>query len=201
MSRYPLFFIILFLFILVTIGIYFENNFRFQPLKKSLQGDSISTGILNYGPMGKILKRLDYIELTANDNSRFKENTQDLDDLELITFQKKRSVNRYLYQATPHTPEYLSRTSLDQHRIKEKPGWPVLSIIANNKYLYDSEIGIIANRDKKGRLWERKAQVSLIENGEIVFSSSAGLRIHGGKRRTIKPYNSFRLHFRLYAFY
>lgn len=196
MRGFRFFIIILCLAILAAIGVYLENSSQFSRLKNSLQCDSISSGILNYGPMGKILKRMDYVQLTANDNTRFKKTADRLTDLELITFQKKRHVNDFLFQATPFHSEQLSRLRGIPNEVKEKPGWPILSIVADNKYLYDPEMGIIANREKKGRLWERKARVSLIEKGQVVFSSAAGLRIHGGKRRTIKPYNSFRLYFR-----
>lgn len=191
-----LIFIFLSVVLLSAIGLYLENNSHFVRLKKALQTDSVSTGILNYGPMGKILKRLDYVRLTANDNERFKKTAGNQDDLEVITFQKKRKVNQYLYQATSSLSKHRIRSDVLSGKVKNKKGWPILSIMADEKYLYDTEIGIVANRDKRGREWERKAQVSLIENGEVVFESSVGLRIHGGKRRIIKPYNSFRLHFR-----
>jgi len=193
MRGYQLVFLI---FFLIVTGFYLENSYRFQKIKSSLQNDTISTEILNFGQMGKILKRLDYIQIKANDNTRFKVTDQHQDDLELITFQKKRMVNEFLYQAAPLHKRKGIRLKSTELKKKEKKGWPILSISINDKALYDQEIGIIANREKKGRFWERKANVSFIENGQIIFSSDVGLRIHGGKRRTIKPYNSFRLYFK-----
>jgi hypothetical protein len=70
--RYRLIAFIFFLSILAAAGLYFERNFYFEPLKRALQCDSISTELLNYGEMGKILKKLDYVHLIGNDNKRFK---------------------------------------------------------------------------------------------------------------------------------
>jgi len=192
--RYYLIIFIFFVAIIAIAGLYFERSFYFEPLKQALQCDSISTELLNYGEMGKILKKLDYVHLVGNDNKRFKKTTKKQSDLEIITFQKKRRVGECLFQAGPYrsTETRVGETA----EIREKPGWPVLSIDLPDNYLHDPVIGILANRQKNGKKWERKARVSIIKNGQIVFSSAAGLRVHGGKRRKIKPYNGYRLYFR-----
>ncbi len=169
-------------------------SYNFVSLRQALQCDSISTEFLNSGEMGKILQKLDYVHLIANDNKRFKKTERNQSDLEIITFKKKRQVGDYLFRATPH--HFTGDRASEIGKIKGKPGWPVLSIEIPDNYLHDPAIGIIANRQKKGRKWERKARATIVKNGRLAFSSAVGLRIHGGKRREIKPYNGYRLYFR-----
>lgn len=73
--------------------------------------------------------------------------------------------------------------------------WPVVSIIADPIDLNDPHRGIFANPQKTGRLWERAAYFSYFENGERLFESYAGLRVHGGKSRGLKD-RSLRLYFK-----
>ncbi len=181
----------------VAFGIYAENSSRFSKLKNSLQYDSISTSMLNFGVMGRIFKRMDYIKLTANDEARYLKTEGIEPDIEQITFQKKRQVNEFLYKATPlHTKKNGEQEKGDNDSDQARIGWPVFSITIDNKYLHDSTLGIVTHRDQKGKTWERKGNVAFIENGKQLFSSAIGLRIHGGKRRTVKPFNSYRIYFR-----
>jgi CotH kinase protein len=46
--------------------------------------------------------------------------------------------------------------------------------------LVNEKIGILANPEQRGLLWERPAVLSYYENGELVFQSRAGARVHGG---------------------
>jgi hypothetical protein len=171
----------------------------FQPLKRACQTDTVATGVLNYGAMGKILKALGYVDLVDNDGKRFiRTDHGDAsagEDLAVIPFQKKRKVDEYLYKVHPGG----KRDRLQHffpHGLTQKKNWPVLAIKLPPEHLYDRKTGIVANKDKQGRDWERKADVAFIKDGEVVFSSSVGLRVHGGKRRIVKPFQSYRLHFR-----
>lgn len=177
-----------------------EASVWFKPLKSALQTDAVPTGILNYGEFGKILKNLGYVQLVDNDGRRFPrtgESGEKLADagLELIPFQKKRRVDEYLFKARPERYGKLVE-SFFPHGVKQKEGWPILAINLPEEDLNDADKGIIRHRDKQGRDWERKAEVIFLDEGGIVFSSAAGLRVHGGKRRLIKPFQSYRLHFR-----
>ena len=73
---------------------------------------------------------------------------------------------------------------------------PLLSITIDDRELWDPVDGIIANVQKRGRDWERRASVSYYENGRLRFASGVGLRIHGGLTRVLSPRKSFRLYFR-----
>ena len=72
----------------------------------------------------------------------------------------------------------------------------VLSVYTEARYLDDPEIGLLTNPLQVGRDWEHPATVSYFDNGELLFASSIGLRLHGGKSRTGSPVQSFRLYFR-----
>ncbi|MDP3479826.1 MAG: CotH kinase family protein [Desulfoprunum sp.] len=146
--------------------------------------------------MGEILKQLGYFRLVDNDEKRFfrtdNESTGETEPLELIPFQKKRRVDEYLYKIDDRDP----LQQFFPKGLSQKKNWPILAIKLSNEDLYDSKKGILTHRDKQGRDWERKAEILLIKEGEVLFHSSAGLRVHGGKRRIVKPFQSYRLHFR-----
>ncbi len=76
------------------------------------------------------------------------------------------------------------------------PDRSYLSIVADDADLNDPESGIMTNRRKRGRDWERPAQVSYFEGGELVFDTRAGLRAHGQTSRGANQRPSFRLYFR-----
>ncbi len=186
--------VILAISFLALLGLYLEKNSRFTRLKTFLQSDSISTDMLNYGAMGKIFKRMDYVRITSNSGERFKKSENNQKDIERITFQKKRKVGDFLYQATPSR----LKDAKDQKNqtLKNKPHWPIVSITIDDEYLYDPKIGILVNREHRDNKWERKAHVEIIKNNHSVFRSAIGLRVHGGRRLLRKPYNGFRLYFR-----
>ena len=72
----------------------------------------------------------------------------------------------------------------------------VLSVYTERPYLNDPEIGLLANPTQIGRDWEHPATASYFEDGELLFASNIGLRVHGGTSRTGSPVQSFRLYFR-----
>lgn len=189
----------LLLMFLMIVFMGMEKATFFQPLKEAFQTDTVATGVLNYGAMGKILKNIGYVNLVDNDEKRFvRTENGDLpteEDLELIPFQKKRKVDEYLYKAQRNVDQDTLKQFFP-NGLKQKKGWPVLAIKLPPEQLYDPQVGIIANRAKQGRSWERKAAVAFIKDGQVVYSSLAGLRVHGGLRRVVKPFQSYRLHFR-----
>ncbi len=151
--------------------------------------------MLNYGAFGKILKKLTLVKPIPNDESRFPATENEIYDLETITFQKKRQIDDALYTINPQRAQGLESTLILAGKENRK-GWPIFSIAIREDDLFDPETGIVANTDKRGRKWERLSEISYIEDGKVLFSTMAGLRLHGGKRRTTKPFNSYRVYFR-----
>jgi len=179
----------------VGLGILMSGDSFFSPMREALRTKSIPVEMLNYGQFGKILKQLLLIKHAPNDDSRFPPTKNDGEDIEGLTFQKKRKVGDDLFSVNPYGMQGFKSTSV-MAGVKNKQGWPIFSIVTSEENLFDSETGILANRDKKGQEWERPADFTYIEDGEVRFTTSVGLRLHGGKRRTTKPYNSYRIYFR-----
>ena len=190
--------IILGLALILIIGLGFvKNQFGlFVRLQTALQNQSISAGMLDYGTMGQILKRLGIVRLIENDFNRFKKTDNKDNQLDVVTFQKKRQVSEHVYVANPLAQTAFTSTQYIQSIITKKD-WPIISIGIDPKHLNDPDKGIWVNREKKGQEWERIAEISYMENGEIQFETYAGLRMHGGKRLTTQKFKpGFRLYFR-----
>jgi hypothetical protein len=75
---------------------------------------------------------------------------------------------------------------------------PTISIITDNKNLFDPVTGIYVNAKGDGHEWERECTVELINpDGSDGFCVNAGLRIRGGwSRHAYFPKHAFRLFFR-----
>jgi hypothetical protein len=76
-----------------------------------------------------------------------------------------------------------------------RSGLPIISVVVDSQDLLDRDTGLITNYEKRGRGWERPAYASYFRDGELVWATGAGLRVHGGKSRAMTD-KSFRLHFR-----
>ncbi len=72
---------------------------------------------------------------------------------------------------------------------------PLLSLVVENKDLYDEKNGIIENYNERGKEWERFSYVSYFENGRLQFASAVGVRIHGGTTRKLEK-KSYRIYCR-----
>ncbi len=77
-------------------------------------------------------------------------------------------------------------------------GIPSVSIVTDNRNLFDPASGIYVNAKGHGLGWERECSVELIyPDGREGFSLNAGLRIRGGYSRNDEfPKHAFRLFFR-----
>ena len=77
-------------------------------------------------------------------------------------------------------------------------GIPSVSIVTDNRNLFDPASGIYVNAAGHGLGWERECSVELIyPDGHEGFSINAGLRIRGGYSRNDEfPKHAFRLFFR-----
>jgi hypothetical protein len=72
----------------------------------------------------------------------------------------------------------------------------MVSLYLRPEDLDDPRTGILANKMRHGRAWERQGWVSFFEHGRLTYTVSAGVRIHGGGSRLTSPRQGFRLHFR-----
>jgi len=183
------------LIIFLAGGFYLEKSSRFTPLKHAMQGQSVPTAILNIGPMGKILKQLNVVQCIPNDYSQFPAYDVSSADSNTSIFRRKRYVGEYLYKANPGGPKNFPSNLAGKYE-NLKIGLPVISVVVDEKDLYSPEKGIITNSRNKGREWERLAYVSYYEYGNLLFTTNAGIRQHGGAYRVRKIMRSCRLYFR-----
>jgi formylglycine-generating enzyme required for sulfatase activity len=75
-------------------------------------------------------------------------------------------------------------------------GRPVLSLTLSDHDLNDPVTGLLPNKLKHGKDWEREGSVSYFDQGKLLFASGVGVRIHGGGSRQTSPRPGFRLYFR-----
>ena len=103
-------------------------------------------------------------------------------------------IGRGVLEVLPVAPEgMLSSLAVDSASLADPS--PLLSLVADEDDLYGEESGIVVNRRARGPESERLAQVSYYEEGELLFATHAGVRIHGDSTRFVgEP--SFRLYFR-----
>ena len=55
---------------------------------------------------------------------------------------------------------------------------------------------LLQHPNERGIRWERPGYASFFDNGDLVFATGVGARVHGGKSRLESPTKSFRLYFR-----
>jgi hypothetical protein len=93
------------------------------------------------------------------------------------------------------TPELMPSTVLVPEA-EVRRGLPTVSLYVADRDLYDRATGILANKNQHGRAWERPATISYLENGRVLFSSTAGVRVHGGGSRLTSPQQGYRVYLR-----
>jgi CotH protein len=97
--------------------------------------------------------------------------------------------------AVHRTPALLPSTII-LPREERRPGIPAVSLYVPNQSLWDLDTGLLPNRLKHGPQWERQGFVSFFDGEQLTFSSSVGVRIHGGGSRYTQNPQGFRLFFR-----
>ena len=73
---------------------------------------------------------------------------------------------------------------------------PVISLVTDDKHLNNKSTGLFTNISGKGREWERPVNLQFIEeDGSLVLSQDAGIRLFGGSSRGL-PQKSFKINAR-----
>ena len=91
-------------------------------------------------------------------------------------------------------PEKMPSTTILDPAVVSK-GLLTLSVVVDSDDLLNRDTGLITNYNKKGRSWERPAYATFFRDGKLLFATGAGLRVHGGKSRSMQ-HKSMRLYFR-----
>ena len=179
---------------LLITGIYLENSITFAGYQELTKKQTIETNLLNYGNLGKILKRNGNIISLASPQYKQKPKLEEYSSNSI--FSKKSSSSNLVYLANPGGKlNFPSSLAVPTEELAK--GWPVISVVVDEKYLFGNKEGIITNDGQKGSEWERLAHVSYFENGNLLFSTGSGLRAHGGRSRGLfNDVKSLRLYFR-----
>lgn len=83
-----------------------------------------------------------------------------------------------------------STTAVDRRAVAA--GLPVLSV-----YLEPADLAfLLENKLRHGPDYERRGSVSYFDQGRLLFTGAAGVRVHGGGSRLTSPRQGFRLFFR-----
>jgi len=72
-----------------VVVLFWSKQQSYKELEAAVQVQTVPTGMLRYGAMGKILRKSGFLSYTINDFERFGKTEKSSDDLETITFQKK----------------------------------------------------------------------------------------------------------------
>jgi hypothetical protein len=166
-------------------------------LGHALQTDSIPTGILEFGTMGKIFHRLNLLKVIRNDENRYPLTENYNSDLDNIAFQKKRRVGSILFQVNEQQSTGLPQP--ESNVLRSAPHQrPVLSINIDLAYLFDKQMGIVANYPKNGRSWEQIAHVTLQNPAESqpLMSTAVGIRLKDSPLNLVGEKNNYTLYFR-----
>jgi hypothetical protein len=172
-----------------------------SPMNKvrlSLRSQSVSTGLLDYGEKGKILKTLGLVYGVRDDLTR--PNRDVSDSVQTNLFQKKREKGEYVYQANPGSGFQLPST-LAAKGAEFRKHWFLASLAVDQAALTDTNTGITSNPNLRGRRWERRATVSFFDHDNLVLATSAGVRIQGGNPLEEPGYTGADRSYRLYLRY
>ena len=167
------------------------ENQEVYSIKKHFQNRELPSSVLTFGKRGQIFKSLgiDYIPSSERyyDQTKLRNQKLSLCDSKITTMKEWMNIDTKNIQIFPSSKVMKNKV------INKKI--PIFSISIKGEDLYDNYHGIISNPYKKGKNWERPCFVSYFNNGKLIFSSGAGLRIHGKKTRERKHKN-FRVYFR-----
>lgn len=111
------------------------------------------------------------------------------------------------FQNNIRRSEIYNKSYLIDPRGSERYAFPIVSLITDEKNLFDENIGLmvygseeivdgIPNYNQRGRMWERPIHLAYFdESGNSLLSQNAGMRIHGNFSRQL-PQKSIRLYAR-----
>ena len=186
--------------LLVAGGWGLERAESFGRIREAFRAPAVPAAVLNRGSVGRALRRLKLVVPIRNDGRVFPPSAHPKAALDASLFQKKRKVGESLYAPNREWVRDLaeqgglSPPSVPPDAFRE--GWPLIAVQIDEGDLYGDKWGIVANHWGRGREWERPASVAYYVDGQRVFSTLAGLRLHGGQSRKPGQTHSFRVHFR-----
>ncbi len=179
-------------------GWYLETRPAFSEAVATLQEQAVPAQMLRYGGMGEILRNQELVEPEWNDG-RFPRTTGYNPPATASVFAKKRQVGETLLRAQRYGVAS-EQPPLEIPESEVFAGWPTISLEIDPHHLYDPDTGIVPNWDDD---WEKPGRCGVFMDGELVFESECGVRLHGNTTRNGdimrergNAWRSFRLYFR-----
>ncbi len=188
--------IILFLTAFTGVAYLIEKADGFKDTKTRLQKITLPSTPTKLGKRATLLEQLGLVYVFPKDYSKYYDpNTGQSNFDHVISLDSPLPAYRQSWIDHRQIPleAYPSSTVLDPEITAS--GLPILSVVVADKDLNDPETGIITNRKRKGKEWERPCFISYYNNGQLLFASGAGIRIHGGSKYK-RPMESLRFYFR-----
>ncbi len=189
-----LFIILCSLVTLMIAGWMMDSAPALEEARSALRTMSAEDVRLRTGRMGEQLRDAQLLATMGLESSTSEENPE---GSLWSTLGSKQGIHNRLLNAGLVTPLESTTSVLPEHHSE---GVPTISLWVDEDDLYHPERGIIPNWTEK---WERDAQISYFEEGQLKFSSNCGIRLHGGSTRvgtTMErrglDWRSFRLRFR-----
>jgi len=188
--------IILFLAVFTAGAYLLENSDGFEDTKARLQKITLPSTPTKLGKRATLLEQLGLVYVFPKDYSKYYDPSTGQSNFDhVISLDSPLPAYRQNWIDHRQIPleAYPSSQLLDPDLTAS--GLPILSVVVADKDLYDPETGIIANRKRKGKEWERPCFISYYNRGQLLFASGAGIRIHGGSKNK-RPMESLRFYFR-----
>lgn len=185
----------------IAIGTYMERSEQFRQLKGELQKVTVPSPPIQFNGINSILNKMglrlnyptDYLKYGDKETGRFH-----LRDIISLQSSKPEHAQHWQPLSDVRMDQFPSSLIMDRQVVSKKI--PVLSVVVDERDLHDPSTGIMTNFQEKGFSWERPCFISYYDEGELLFATGAGIRIHGLTRKPPKSW-PLRFYFRnLYGY-
>lgn len=174
--------------LLIGAGAWLERRPELQQTRRRLASQAVPAPLLDTGKLGALLQRTDLVEDVPNDGELFEPTTGASPADELLVFRRKARVEETLYEARDGRESTFPTSALPEGLAPEDD-LLVLSVAVDPADL--DEI-----HERYTESVERRAEVTVLQNGAPILTARTGLRLHGGNSRKPGFQHSYRLHLR-----
>lgn len=190
------FFIVTFIIGFIWFGYTAEKMPYFSNVRSQLRKFTIPSPPLRMGKRGEIMEKLGLKYVVPKEYTKyFNPKTGQFTLKDIIGLQPSQIKKKQTWTVPDNVdPENLP-SSMVMNKDVIETGLPILSVVLDENDLYNERTGIFTNHQKKGKKWERLSFISYYNNGDLLFASGAGVRVHGGGDRSMK-YKGLRFYFR-----
>lgn len=180
---------LLLLGLLLTVAMAVERAAPMRHAARLLQARSVDEAAFGAGDTARILQSLDRLHQLPPDPGSAEGGVRGA-GAHSIRRSRWEPLAAVLSLDPPTDTELASTLAVDPQWLRR--GLPVLALQMRPEDFKRLQ----QNPNGRGREYEEETFVALLLDGELAFTSGAGLRVHGGKTRVYARLRSYRLHFR-----